>query len=78
MRSIQVYSTRQCPHCQNAKQLLQKNGLAYEEIDVSTDMDVMQEMIQRSGNRSVPQIFIDGNAIGGYKELALMNSVGDL
>jgi glutaredoxin len=47
-------------------------------VDVSEDTDRMQEMINRSGNRTVPQIFIDGDAIGGFQELALMNASGDL
>ena len=78
MPNIQIYSTQQCPFCVNAKTLLQTKGLPYEEVDVSADIERMQEMIQRSGNRTVPQIFIDGDAIGGYQELARLNAAGDL
>jgi len=74
MKNIQIYSTQQCPYCVRAKALLQAKGLPYDEIDVSADMDIMQEMIQRSGNRSVPQIFIDGEAVGGFQELSQLNA----
>lgn len=78
MKNIQIYSTQQCPYCVRAKALLQAKGLPYDEIDVSADMDIMQEMIQRSGNRSVPQIFIDGEAVGGFQELSQLNAKGNL
>jgi glutaredoxin 3 len=78
MKNIQIYSTQQCPFCVSAKTLLQAKNLAYDEIDVSEDMDVLQEMIQRSGNRSVPQIFINGEAVGGYQELSQLNAAGNL
>lgn len=73
MPGIQIYSTQQCPYCVRAKDLLQAKGLSYEEVDVSTDIEQLQEMIQRSGNRTVPQLFIDGVAIGGYEELMKMD-----
>lgn len=78
MRNIQIYSSQQCPYCVRAKALLQAKGLPYEEIDVSADIDVMQEMIQRSGNRSVPQIFIDGEPVGGFQELSQLHAEGGL
>lgn len=78
MPNIQIYSTQQCPYCVRAKALLQTKGLLYEEIDVSTNVEHIQEMIRRSGNRSVPQIFIDGDSIGGFQELSQLNSTGNL
>ena len=78
MKNIQIYSTQQCPYCVRAKALLQAKGLPYEEIDVSADIDVMQEMVQRSGNRSVPQIFIDGEPVGGFQELSQLHAEGGL
>ena len=78
MKNIQIYSTQQCPYCVRAKALLQAKGLPYEEINVSADIDVMQEMIQRSGNRSVPQIFIDGEPVGGFVELSQLHAEGGL
>lgn len=70
MNSIQIYSSQQCRCCVRSKALLQKKGLPYEEIDVSIDTRAMQEMIQRSGMRSVPQIVIDGRSVGGFQELS--------
>ncbi len=78
MKNIQLYSTRQCPYCVRAKALLQAKTLPYEEVDVTTDMMSLQEMIQRSGKRSVPQIFIDGESVGGFQELSQMNASGNL
>ena len=78
MPNIQIYSTQQCPYCVRAKALLQTKGLGYEEIDVSNDISMMQEMITRSGNRSVPQVFIDGDSVGGYLELTQWNAAGKL
>lgn len=73
MNRIEVYSTNQCPWCVRAKSLLQAEGLNYEEIDVSSDQDRLLEMMQRSGQRTVPQIFIDDVAIGGFDELSKLN-----
>ena len=73
MNHIEVYSTNQCPWCMRAKSLLQAEGLAYEEIDVSADQTRLLEMVERSGRRSVPQIFIDDVAIGGFDELSRLN-----
>jgi len=78
MTNIQIYSTKQCPYCVRAKTLLQNKDLAYEEIDVSADVDAMQEMIQRSGSRSVPQVFIDGRSVGGFQELSQLSAEGHL
>ena len=78
MKNIQIYSTQQCTFCLSAKALLQTKDLAYEEIDVSSDLETLHEMIQRSGNRTVPQIFIDGESVGGYQELSEMNASGNL
>jgi len=63
--NIQIYSTPQCPFCVRAKTLLQEIKLAYEELDASIEAN-MHEMISRTGNRTVPKIFIDGNSAGGF------------
>jgi glutaredoxin 3 len=70
MNQIQIYSTDNCPWCARAKSLLQTRGLAFEEIDIGADQIRAQEMIERSGQRTVPQIFIDGEHIGGFDELS--------
>ncbi|MES9940786.1 MAG: glutaredoxin 3 [Candidatus Thiodiazotropha sp. 6PLUC2] len=73
MNQIEVYSTNQCPWCTRAKSLLHAEGLEFEEIDVSSDEERMLEMIDRSGRRTIPQIFIDDAPIGGFDELSKMN-----
>ena len=64
-----IYTTQTCPWCQRAKLLLDKRGIAYTEIDVSTDRALQIEMMQRSGRQSVPQIFFGEKHVGGYDDL---------
>jgi GrxC family glutaredoxin len=78
MRNIEIYSTQQCPYCVRARALLNAKGLDYEEIDVSVDQQIMQYMIERSGQRTVPQIFIDGEPVGGFEQLSMLDSSGEL
>lgn len=70
MSQIEVYATDNCPWCARAKSLLLGKGLEFEEIDISSDPARAQEMIERSGRQTVPQIFIDDEPIGGYDELS--------
>jgi glutaredoxin 3 len=65
----EIYTTQTCPWCQRAKVALDKHGIEYREIDVTTDRALQIEMIKRSGRQSVPQIFLDGEHIGGFDDL---------
>jgi glutaredoxin 3 len=78
MARVEVYTTPSCPYCVRAKRLLGERGIAYEEIDVSGDDDLRADVMRRSGRRTVPQIFIDGQSIGGYDELAALDGRGEL
>lgn len=79
MPRIEIYTTPYCGHCQAAKRLLQKKGLAYEETDVSADHALRAAMTDRAGGRqSVPQIFIDGRHVGGADELYGLDREGRL
>lgn len=78
MPHIEVYSTPNCPYCVRAKALLQSKNLTFKEIDVGDDVERLRKMVQLSGFRSVPQIFINDRSIGGYDELAQLNADGDL
>ncbi len=78
MPHIEVYSTPNCPYCVRAKALLQSKNLTFKEIDVGDDVERLRKMVQLSGLRSVPQIFINDRSIGGYDELAQLNADGDL
>lgn len=78
MAHIEIYSKDWCTYCAQAKALLNARGLAFEEIDITDDTQREAEMRQRSGRRSVPQIFIDSQHIGGYDDLAAAASTGEL
>ncbi|MEL6722589.1 MAG: glutaredoxin 3 [Pseudomonadota bacterium] len=78
MSRIELYTTGQCPYCVRAKMLLQNKGVVWEEIRVDQDPAQLQIMLQRSQRRTVPQIFINDQAIGGYDELAALNRSGEL
>lgn len=78
MPHIEVYSTPNCPFCVSSKALLKSKNLSFQEIDVSDDIDSLQKMIKLSGLRTVPQIIINNQSIGGFDELSIMNADGDL
>ena len=79
MRAVEIYTTPVCPYCAMAKRLLQKKGVRYSEIDVSRDPALREAMIQRAkGRRTVPQIFINGQHIGGSDDLAALERAGKL
>lgn len=65
MASVQVYTTDYCPYCTRAKALLDKRGIAYEEIDVTDDPQKRDWLVKTTGRRTVPQIFIHGQSVGG-------------
>jgi len=75
---VEIYTTPWCPFCMAAKELLDARGIPYREIDVSVDPERRAEARRRSGRHTVPQIFIDGDGIGGYEELARLDADGDL
>ena len=74
MNRIEIYSKSWCPYCAKAKALLKSKALEYSEVDVTTDVGREAEMVERSGRRSVPQIFIDGEPVGGYDDLAALTN----
>jgi glutaredoxin 3 len=78
MVRVEIYTTSSCPYCVQAKRLLQARGISYDEFDVGGDDDRRAEVIRRSGRRTVPQIFIDERAIGGFEELATLDASGEL
>lgn len=79
MPAITIYSTPYCPYCSAAKQLLDRKGAAYSEIDVSRDPGLRSKMMDRSGGRrTVPQIFIGETHVGGYDDMAALDRKGGL
>ena len=78
MKPVLVYSTRICPYCMLAKRLLGGKGVAYQEVLVDGDDVRRDEMMRRSGRRTVPQIFVGDTHVGGYEELAVLERQGKL
>ncbi len=79
MKPVLVYSTRICPYCMLAKRLLSNKGVRYEEVLVDLDCGRRSEMLQRSGGRrTVPQIFVGDQHVGGYDDLAALDRAGQL
>ena len=70
---VVMYSSSLCGFCFRAKRLLDSKGIAYKEISVDGRGDIRQQMMQLTGGRTVPQIIINGNAIGGCDELYLLD-----
>ena len=79
MSKVEIYSSLWCPFCRRAKALLDAKGVAFEEIDVDADPNRRQEMMRRAGGqRTVPQIFVDGAHVGGSDDLAALERAGRL
>jgi glutaredoxin 3 len=79
MMTITVYTTKFCPYCHMAKELLRKKGVIFEEIDVSCCRELRVEMSQKAGGRStVPQIWIGGTHVGGCDDLYTLEREGKL
>ena len=74
-----IYTTRTCGYCILAKNLLKKYNIKYNEIDVSEDIEIKKEMVEKSlGKRTVPQIFFGQNHVGGFFELNQLHLNGEL
>lgn len=78
MAKIIVYTTAQCPYCVRAKSLFEKKGLPHKEIRVDQDLEQRDIMMEKSGRRSVPQIFINDQHVGGFDDLYLLDQSGEL
>jgi len=78
VKSVKIYTTPYCPYCVRAKRLLERKGVPYEEIDVANDDEARVALAERTGRRTVPQIFINGEYIGGSDELHALDSAGKL
>lgn len=75
---VLMYTTRFCPYCIRARDLLSTKGVAYEEIAVDGDQDKRREMVARSGRRTVPQIWIGDRHVGGFDDLWVLEQQGQL
>ena len=78
MKAITLYSNAWCPFCRRAKMLLEQKGVQYTEIDIERESGMRQEMIERSGRTSVPQIFVEDIHVGGCDDLYAFEQQGKL
>lgn len=79
MAEVVLYGTRYCPYCTAARELLADKGVEFTDIDVTGQPEERRKLVDLSGGRTtVPQIFIDGRAIGGYDELSALDRKGEL
>lgn len=75
---VTIYTSAWCGYCAMAKRLLDSKGVRYDEIPVDMDVTRRAEMEQRSGRRTVPQIWIGERHVGGYDDLAALERAGQL
>ena len=75
---IRIYGSETCSFCMAARMLLKKKGLDYEDIPIGGDEELRRRIEELSGQRTVPQIFIDDRPIGGFDELYELEKSGDL
>ena len=78
MPDIKIYSTAVCPYCVAAKNFLKQRGQSWEEIRVDLDPAVRKEIVEKTGRTSVPQIFINGQHIGGHDDMVALDRAGKL
>lgn len=69
MKKVVIYSTRICPYCVRAKNFFTKKDIEYTEIMIDSDISLMREMMEKTGRKSVPQIFIGDYHVGGFDDL---------
>ena len=78
MDNIKIYTTSWCGPCKMAKRLLEEKGYSFEEIDIEEKGWTREDLFNKTGGRTVPQIVIEGETIGGYDELLQMETQGKL
>ena len=75
---VVMYSTRFCPYCMRARFLLESKNVTYQDIGVDAHPELRREMMEKSGRRTVPQIWIGEHHIGGFDDLARIEQTGKL
>jgi len=76
---VLMYSTAVCPYCVMAERLLKSKGVTeIEKISVDTDPKLREEMMSRTGRRTVPQIYVGDKHVGGYDDLSALDRAGEL
>jgi glutaredoxin 3 len=79
MAKVLMYTTAVCPYCIRAEQLLNRKGVTeIEKVRVDLQPELRAEMMEKTGRRTVPQIYINGHHVGGFDDLAELNVAGEL
>ena len=76
--NVIVYTTDYCPYCQMAKQLLSRKRAQFEEINVEDRPEIRRWLVSASGQRTVPQVFINGQSVGGFSDISALDQKGEL
>ncbi|BCH58085.1 glutaredoxin 3 [Agrobacterium vitis] len=78
MASVIIYTRKYCEYCARAKALLTTKGVAFTEVDATGNAELRQEMVDKSGRNTFPQIFIDATHVGGCDDLHALERAGKL
>jgi len=78
MPTVKVYTKSFCPYCVRAKAFLDRKGIAYEEIDAEHDDALRTWLVEASGQRTVPQIFVGDRSLGGFSDIDALDRQGKL
>lgn len=76
-QKVTVYVTNYCPYCNSAKRFLTSNGIEFETVDVTTDIERRNWLVETTGLRTVPQIFVGETPVGGYTDMDAMHRRGE-
>ncbi len=77
-KNVVIYTTKTCYYCQKAKNLLDEKNIPYTAMDILSEPNLYDEVSKKSGIKTVPQVFIDNQFWGGYKDLVIADTFGDL
>lgn len=75
---VTIYSKDYCPYCVKAKALLTSLNIPFEEVDITSNPEIIEELSQKSGFRTVPQIFVGEKCLGGFSDIEKLNNEGKL
>lgn len=78
MAHVKIYTTDYCPFCHAAKALFEQKGVSFEEINVEGDSEKREWLVQATGQRTVPQIFINDKPYGGFTDVNELDKRGEL
>jgi glutaredoxin 3 len=76
MKDVTVYTTTWCPYCRQAEKFLESKGVAFKQVDVTEDDAMREKLVELTGQRTVPQIFVGEKSIGGYSDMMALHTRG--